>query len=66
MQVAFSQPDAATELVEIDDNGAASELRLSAGAFPGCGAPTPKLQVDYAACGSCAPPSPPTSPAPDH
>lgn len=64
LQVTFSQPDPATTLVAIDDDddGAASELRLSAGAFRGCGAPTPKLQIDYATCGSCAPPLPPTSP----
>jgi len=66
LQVTFSQPDPATELVDIDENDAASELRSSTGAFRGCVAPTPKLQIDYAACGSCTPPPPPTSPALDH
>ena len=66
LQVTFSQPDPATELVDVNENGAASELRSATGAFRGCVAPTPKLQIDYAVCGSCTPPPPPTSPAPDH
>ena len=66
LQVTFSQPDPATELVAIDDNGATSELRLSAGAFPGCAAPPSRLPIDYATCGSCARPLPPTSPDLDH
>jgi len=62
VQVTFSQPDPATELVEIDENGAAHQVRLPAATAAGCAPPASPLQLDYAICGSCAPPPPPTGP----
>jgi hypothetical protein len=66
LQVTFSQPDPATELIAVGENGMFNDLRLASGAFPGCGAPSPKLEIDYGTCGSCTPPPPPTSPPLDH
>jgi hypothetical protein len=66
LQVTFSQPDPATELIAVTGNGAFNDLRTASGAFPGCRAPSPKLEIDYGICGSCAPPPPPTSPPVDH
>jgi len=66
LQVTFSQPDPATELISVVDNGALNDLQLASGAFPGCEAPRTKLAIDYGACGSCAPPPPPPSPPIDH
>jgi hypothetical protein len=58
--VAFSQPDPATEEIDVDANGATSTSRVPVVGLPGCKAPAPPLVFDLATCGGCGTPPPAT------